>query len=692
MTPHTLTVSEPYIAALQRVQHDKRVTAFREDLLDYIDRHGRGAEHAPAGTRDASRLSAWNGGASITTRRLFKFFLRQFKVNEAGEFEHLGQGMIDRDGYVRIYRNEMRRKLELGNSALTKALSRLEAVGIVQRKHEYNTRTGYRQAWFRLNPDGIYRALSAIPAFRFHRRDLNVTRVRATKNQKRPPQPNVVEPVEKPNNPEATPFLSLPEPVSQSGQINVHTGPAQMAGLSAAGSLAGCAVDSVAVVSPTSGLPGAGTTEDVGCCAGSSAAHPSEYPRVFADPSGKEEIAPAWPGAGCSSQNPDPAAAPASRPEAQGSQPGEPPEAGGQATSQSSPDRVPWDPSLIIVEKLHRTHLSAGPGDYVDFYVSKEEGETLKVLTGPGSAFPAGDGEEITEVQMQKFCSWCRHPVDDIRLTLERVKAYVAWRDGSVSQDWWLNCNFDFFLKVWPRIVRMMFANQAATAAAQDLDFQAACLAYAKPDKLLKHFIQRAADLLGESRFVRVTPDMSTWKLGTDQICDGEARAAFYLANLRNPEIAPFMESRELQAAQRGGFEVSESLFTAADQTRIIHLLVCLVESAKRKEVWPELNTPAVLGEVRRYTHDHFWLQAFLRHYGVYECYVQAFLDPLPAFRTFAEGRRLNHERLRAEYLRRRAFELPFAARLANLANRLVDYPDELLGLDKLIAPLTDHA
>lgn len=692
MTAPALIVSRSFITALRRVQHDKRIAVFREDLLDYIDRHGRGAEHAPADTKDARRLSAWRGGASITTRKLFKFFLRLFKVNEVGEFIHLGQSMIDPDGYVRIYRNEMHRKLELGNSALTKALSRLEALGIVQRKHEYNKDTGFRQAWFRLNPDGIYRALVAIPAFRLHRRDLKVIQVRVTKNQKRPPQPDVVESGENSNNPEATTSFSLPEPVPQSGQKMGYTGPAQMAGLSAAGSLAGCAADSVAALSPTSGSPGARITEDLVCGAGSSAVQPSEYPRVIADPSGEEEIAPAGPGAGCIFQNQDPAAAPASRPEPQASQPGEPPEADGQATSQSSPDRVPWDPSLTIVEQLHRTHLSAGPGDYVDFYVSQEEGETLKVLTGPGSAFPPGDGEDITEAQMEKFCSWCRHPVDDIRLTLERAKSYVAWRDGSITHDWWLNCKFEFFLKAWPRIVRMMLAQQAATAAEQDLDFQAACLAYAHPDKLLAHFIQRAANLLGESRFVRITPDMSTWKLGRDQICDGEARVAFYLANLRNPEIAPFMESQDLQAAQRGGFEVSESLLKDAAEVRAIHLLVRLVESARRKEVWPELNTPEVLAEARRYTNEQYWLNAFLRHFGVFECYVQTFLAPLPVFRTFAEGRRLNHERLRAEYLRRRAFELPFAARLANLANRLVDYTDELLGLDKLIAPLTDHA
>jgi|GEM_PF-6593216 len=149
--------------AHQHLQLDRRFGVCREELLTYIDRCGRPSS---AKRRDNGyAVPDWNGGASSSTRKVFKFLLRMFKVSENCRFINFGKRAVSRDGFVRIYREEMQNMLGLGSTAVGIALRRLEALNIISRQHMHDE-DGHKHTFFRLNPEAIYKALDALRGFR----------------------------------------------------------------------------------------------------------------------------------------------------------------------------------------------------------------------------------------------------------------------------------------------------------------------------------------------------------------------------------------------------------------------------------------------------------------------------------------------------------------------------------------------
>lgn len=176
-----------------KLQSDRRLGIRREELLAYIDRHKRRASPEPEFNRYA--CTTWNGGASSSTRLVFRFLMRLFKANDEGKFVNVRKRPMDEDGFVRIFRAEIQTATRLKSTAVGTALRRMEELEIITRKHERNEANGHRRAWFRLNPDAIYKLLNLLPGFHVAREEVRKRSV-AVDREKEPVTTEIVEVVQ----------------------------------------------------------------------------------------------------------------------------------------------------------------------------------------------------------------------------------------------------------------------------------------------------------------------------------------------------------------------------------------------------------------------------------------------------------------------------------------------------------------
>ena len=219
----------PGLAALAtahyHLQADRRLGICREDLLTYIDRHRRRASAEPEFNRYA--CTTWNGGPANSTRLVFKFLMKLFKVNEEGKFMNIRKRPIDRAGFVRIFREEIQKATRLGSTAVGSALRRLEELDIITRKHQRNEANGHRHTWFRFNPEVIYKILGTLPGFHIAREEVRRRRV-AVEQTAEPVKSEVVEVVDdhadKPKSAAQTASFSSSGPLTEVRQVCSHPG------------------------------------------------------------------------------------------------------------------------------------------------------------------------------------------------------------------------------------------------------------------------------------------------------------------------------------------------------------------------------------------------------------------------------------------------------------------------------------
>lgn len=220
----------PGLAALAiahyQLQADRRLGICREDLLNYIDRHRRRASPEPEFNRYA--CTTWNGGAANSTRKVFKFLMRLFRVNPEGKFTNLRKRQIDEAGFVKLFREEIQKATGLGSTAVGTALSRLSELGIVTRKHTRSEVAGHRHAWFRFNPDAIYKVLGMLPGFHVAREEVRAKRQVAVERTAEPVKTEVVGEVEnhedKPKNTASSSTFSSSGPLTEVRQVCSHPG------------------------------------------------------------------------------------------------------------------------------------------------------------------------------------------------------------------------------------------------------------------------------------------------------------------------------------------------------------------------------------------------------------------------------------------------------------------------------------
>lgn len=291
----------------------------------------------------------------------------------------------------------------------------------------------------------------------------------------------------------------------------------------------------------------------------------------------------------------------------------------------------------------------------VEFDLTARELEVAKILIRVFDLTTKG----MTDKQMKKFLSWTNDPVALLRLTARNMDIYARQREGQHNaKDWWLTCDLDLFLKAWPKIWKIVWADDVVTRAMTDEVFRLDCLAYARPEEFLRCHVHRAAEHLAETRFVRRGPGLENWLISPIEISDMEVCAAVYLEHLRNPEIAPFMASIDPNGAvtaARAGLDVSGGPTLRAKAAMDSHNIVLLVESSRRKEHWDELDNDEVRQQARRLLNESAPLRRVFEHFGVFTNYRDLWL-------TMGE-----------DFARKLATdaELTFYGRVASLTNAL---------------------
>lgn len=283
------------------------------------------------------------------------------------------------------------------------------------------------------------------------------------------------------------------------------------------------------------------------------------------------------------------------------------------------------------------------------FTLSPGEEEVLQVLVRVFDLTSYG----MTDRQMRKFLTWTRDPVESVRMNLRNISIYAQQREGR-RDCWWLGCRLDFFLKSWPKILKIVQADDVVTRAMNDDAFLLACIACSQPEQFLNIQTKQAAEHLAGTRFVRRGVETKDWLIAPGDISKPVAQVAFYMANLRNPAIAPFMSSTDANGvvtAARAGFDMVGNRIRDARAALDSHLIVMLVESTRRNEHWPELDNDWVRQQTRRMIHDSEPLRRVLEHFGV--------------FRNYRDVGLLDVARRAA------AFDLEFCGRLASLHNAL---------------------
>lgn len=699
----TMTTTEypPGLLALgiemRSLQADNRFWFCREDLLTYIDRRKR-----RTGTNSGG-CSTWNGGPASSTRKVFKFLLKLFKVNDAAKFVNIRQRTIDPEGFVRVFRAEIQNTVNLGHTAVGVALRRLEEAGIISRKHGTDE-NGHQITWLRINPTGIYTALRNLTRFRQASEDMRGAEI-------------LIEPVV------ADPYVELvevdyyePESSKITQQNRAVCSDEPLPDLRHIISHAGAGDSGVA--GPVPGVDVTGVTPGVDVVV-------MQGPDAPGDQQRESEIASAAPAgvlqpgegnpatsrlsqerqqqiqrmdaaarrsglklAPCALEGGAPFLIPGDMqisyprlnkdgsvfkpslphyldPSARHEQPAEPP---------PLPEVVQC-PELTVEKRLSLTS-TASPEQAKRIVLPHSEYEVLKVLVRIFNLTEEG----MNDQQMAKFLSWVRHPSPAVRMTEQSLVIYEIARENSHNvKDWWLECKLDFFLKTWPMIHKIVFADREVTAATQDAAFQLACVAYARPEQFLNIQIRRASEHLSQTRFVRRGVMPSEWLLGPDEICRPAAWDKLYMDNLRNPAIWPFMMSTDpngVVTAARAGFDVSGSPMRDAMVARDAHLIVLLIESTRRKEHWPELDNDWVRQEARRMINQFEPLRRVFEHFGVFYNYKDiGIISAATGAPHLVPGRDTDqireHYDVQAKAIARcrQRFELSFFGRLAVLAD-----------------------
>jgi len=707
-------------AAMLSLQADNRVGLCREDLLTYIDRR----KHRTGDDRDG--CSTWNGGAASSTRKVLKFLLRLFRVNNAAEFVNIRQRTIDSEGFVRIFRAEIQNAVKLGHTAVGVALQRLEEAGIISRKHGTDE-AGYQMAWFRLEPRGIYTVLQNLTRFRQAREDMRAAEI-LIDTVVADPSVELVEvdhdEEDKSKDTRQNRAVFSEEPMPEVRQIISHAG----AGVSGvAGS-----VPSVASTGVTPGvadvvmkMPDAPDDQQEGLK--NSPAAPAE---VLQPEEGKPAPGGLSPERQQQIQQMDAAArrsglklAPCAleggapflipvgmqisypRLNKDGSvfKPSQPHYLSARPEPPAEPPPLPAVakcPELSVERELNLTR-SSSPEQATRIVLPHAEYEVLKVLVRIFNLVEEG----MNNQQMKKFLAWVRHPSPAVRMTEHSLVIYELARENSHNvKDWWLECQLDFFLKTWPMIHRIVFADREVTAAYTDARFRAACIAYARPEQFLKRQIHLAAEHLSRSLFAQPTVDPAGWLIDRSKTNCPDAQATLYMTHLRNPAIWPFMMSTDPNGAvtaARAGFDMAGSQMRDAMAARNAHLIVCLIESTRRNEHWPELDNDWVRQQVRQMIDLFEPLRRVLEHFGVFYNYKDiGIISVATAAPHLVHGRDTDaiheHYAVQAKAIARsrQRFELPFFGRLAVLAGCLDDARIEIMGEDvtALIQPFYAHA
>lgn len=284
------------------------------------------------------------------------------------------------------------------------------------------------------------------------------------------------------------------------------------------------------------------------------------------------------------------------------------------------------------MEEITLTPGSSSPEHRITFDLTARELDVLKVLIRVFDLTTKG----MTDKQARKFLSWVNDPVELLRLTSHNMNIYARQREREHNEkDWWLNCDLDLFLKSWPKIWKIVGADDVVTRAMNDEAFRLACIAYAQPEQFLTIQVQRAAEHLAATRFVRRGPGLENWAICQAEIANREVCSAFYLENLRNPEIAPFMASTDANGAvtaARAGFDVTGGPMLRAKATLDSHLLVMLIESSRRKEHWAELDNDWVRQQARRMLNESATLRRVFEHFGVFTKYREIWVAMGEAF------------------------------------------------------------
>lgn len=704
--------------AHRRLLNDQRLGVCREDLLTYIDRHKRRSSAEAADNRYA--CTTWNGGAASSTRKVFKFLMKLFKVGNDDRFVNFGKRPADREGFVRIFRDEIKNATGLGNTAITRALARLTALNIVSRTHTRSRKNGHRHAWIRFNPSGICDALDALPRFRVCRDEVRMGRVRVARtvaeNGEVSQAPKVAltelenrEDVSKKNQP-AVPLFSSP-PMSDLGQDFSHAGSgvSGVAGLGVvAGMLPGTDVAMkgpdapchqqegektspaapAEVFQPQEGTPASQPASRVSQQMLDNASNPRIQQIKEAARLAGRQLAP------CGLDGGQPLLLPAGRQiifprlnkDGSAQQPFNtvtPPVTFTPYERPPEPSPYPrasWHPESVVTAEHDLAPTITDPARVTEFMLPHAEHEVAKVLIRIFNLREEG----MNERQMKKFLTWVRNPSPAVQMNLMTLGLYERRKEGQHNEkDWWLECKLDFFLNAWPKITKKVQADDAAMSAFQDERFQLACIAYSRPEHFLNIQIRIAAEHLAFTRFVRRGVETKYWLICPGEITDPEACASFYMENLRNPAIAPFMASTDANGAitaARAGVDMTGGPMLRAKEALDSHLIVMLVESSRRKEHWAELDTDWVRQQARRMINDSEPLRRVFEHFGVFSNYRDiGFVSAATAAPHLVPGR--DAEQIREHYdvqieaarVSKQRFELGFFGRLASLACYLED-------------------
>lgn len=255
--------------------------------------------------------------------------------------------------------------------------------------------------------------------------------------------------------------------------------------------------------------------------------------------------------------------------------------------------------------------------------LTQKELEVLKVVI---RLFDLQD-RGMTDKQLRRLLKWINDPMELVRLTPRNINIYARQREGQHNEkDWWLTCDLDVFLKAWPKIWKIVWADDVVISALNDEAFHLECIAYPRPEEFLAVHVQRAAAHLAQTQFVRRGPGFDGWLIDSAEIDDPEVCSAFYMGNLRNPAIAPFMSSTDANGAvtaARAGFDMAGGPMLRAKAALDAHIVVLLVESSRRKEHWPELDNDWVHQQVRRLTNESAAVRWVFDHFGVFDNYPE---------------------------------------------------------------------
>jgi hypothetical protein len=340
--------------------------------------------------------------------------------------------------------------------------------------------------------------------------------------------------------------------------------------------------------------------------------------------------------------------------------------------------RVPGCPELAVMSEHNLAPYAESPECFVECILAHHEVAALKILI---RIFDLAS-EGMTDRQMKKFLAWVNHPTEAARMSPDCLSSYARHRDGQHNEkDWWLTCDLDFFLNAWHRIWPIVWSDEVTISAINDDRFQLACAAYSRPEDFLKIQTQLAAEHLAGTRFVRRGAETRDWLIAPGDISKPVTQVALYMANLRNPAIAPFMSSTDANGAvtaARAGFDMAGGPMLRAKAALDAHIIVLLIESTRRKEHWPELDNDWVRQQARRMINQFEPLRRVFEHFGVFGNYRDiGIISAATGAPHLVPGRDVDQIRehydvqMEAARISRQRFELPFYGRLVSLANAL---------------------